>query len=192
MAPSEWVRTPTKCKFNEWRYTTESNEIIELKLTQGKTCLFNTIFKDMLLKHKWCAVKDRKGWYAYTGLNKTTFKMHRLILNVVDPTVVVDHKDRNGLNNIFSNITVSTPLLNGNNRNMRSSNTSNENGISLNGRGNRGEGWRVLWVEGTKRKTKCFGFGSRSLMNKTEALAAAKIFRDIVYARIGNRNGIRS
>ena len=55
--------------------------------------------------------------------------MHRFILGITDPTVQVDHKDRNGLHNYRSNIRVATHSQNMMNRGKQRNNTSGEPGV---------------------------------------------------------------
>lgn len=46
---------------------------------------------------------------------RRTIQMHRLVMGVEDPFVLVDHKDRNRLNNTRENLVLSTPKENSNN-----------------------------------------------------------------------------
>jgi hypothetical protein len=46
---------------------------------------------------------------------RATLQMHRLIMGTTDPFVIVDHKDRNRLNNTRSNLREFTPKQNANN-----------------------------------------------------------------------------
>lgn len=54
--------------------------------------------------------------YAITKKNGRDLRMHRLIADVHDPSVLVDHKDRNRLNNTRDNLRSFTPKENANNR----------------------------------------------------------------------------
>lgn len=79
--------------------------------------------------HKW--FKDGRG-YAVTRLPDGTFcKMHRLILGVEDG-VLVDHKNRNRLDNTKDNIRPCTPSENAMNRGTPSNNELGVKGISYN------------------------------------------------------------
>lgn len=60
-------------------------------------------------KYKWYASKESKSFYATVhydkpGEKRKLLKMHRLIMNIQDSKVFVDHKDRNGLNNQKDNL----------------------------------------------------------------------------------------
>lgn len=57
----------------------------------------------------------REG-YALAKINRTETRMHRFIMGISDPEVIVDHKDRNRLNNTRGNLRAFTLLQNANNR----------------------------------------------------------------------------
>lgn len=59
------------------------------------------------------------------------FSMHRFILGITDPSVQVDHKDRDGLNNCRSNIRVATHAQNQRNSTLRTDNASGIKGVSF-------------------------------------------------------------
>jgi hypothetical protein len=104
-----------------------------IPLTQGKFAMVDDVWFDWLVEWKWNAIKDGNNWYAGKNLKVNgkwfLFKMHRVILGVTDPKIVVDHKDRNGLNNQLSNIRPCTTSMNGINR--RSFGKSKFIGVSL-------------------------------------------------------------
>lgn len=186
---SEWYHTKTRAKFNTWRYVDELREVIELRVTQGMVTLFDATFKDLVLQRKWKAEKHQDRFYAIAEIKGKAIKMHRLLLNVTDPSQIVDHRNGNGLDNRIENITVCTQKQNMNNRRLFKNNKTGENGIHEKPARKR---WRVSWDEGGKRKEKLFCYGSRSNTTREAAFEAAKVYRDEVYARIGNTNGIRS
>ena len=64
-----------------------------------------------LSKYKWHSVKDTHTMYAGRRDKwpiHTKKTMHRHILNLTDPKVIVDHKDGNGLNNQRHNLRICT------------------------------------------------------------------------------------
>ena len=69
----------------------------------------------------WFAHKDHKRntYYAqssrWTGKRQLTILMHRLLLGLTDPSVKVDHKNHNGLDNQRHNIRACTNAENGRN-----------------------------------------------------------------------------
>jgi len=64
---------------------------------------------------KWCAAKDYETFYAirYARINNknTTIKMHRQIMNAKENDIV-DHRDKNGLNNTRENLRIATASQN--------------------------------------------------------------------------------
>lgn len=78
----------------------------EIQLTQGKVALVDDEDYEYLNRFKWHARKAKKTWYAdLSRLNDDGNKisMHRFIMQP-DDNVLIDHKDRNGLNNQRNNL----------------------------------------------------------------------------------------
>lgn len=74
---------------------------------------------------------SRATQYCTTKIDGKNIYMHRFILEVTDPDVVVDHKDGNGLNNTRGNIKATTRSKNGRNRHgNRSDNKSGYAGVA--------------------------------------------------------------
>lgn len=76
-----------------------------IQLTKGYSVMVDDEDYEQLSKFKWHIHKPKIGLYAIRTVPKTDFKgktsilMHRQIMGVVDnKSVLVDHKDRNGLN----------------------------------------------------------------------------------------------
>lgn len=131
----------------------------EIPLTQGKVALVSDEDYERVSQHKWCARKNKDSytWYALRGFKVNgKFKiqyMHRFILNMESvyekPTlkrrflsllgfkhtslnIVVDHINRDGLDNRRENLRVVTALSNGlNRRNSVRSRDSDYRGVSF-------------------------------------------------------------
>lgn len=90
--------------------------MLEIKLNGlngvGKYAIVSPEDYQMLVRHSWYY---REG-YALAKINSKEVRMHRYIMNVTDPYLIVDHKDRNRLNNTRSNLRVIDYLQNANNR----------------------------------------------------------------------------
>jgi hypothetical protein len=71
-------------------------------------------------RYKWCAHRHRGNWYARRGVRiggrVKGIKMHRFILKITKRSLVVDHKDLDGLNNQRSNLRICTNGQNALNR----------------------------------------------------------------------------
>lgn len=53
--------------------------------------------------HKWCISKTG---YAVANVNKKTIKLHRFILNLENPKIIIDHINRNKLDNRKNNLRI--------------------------------------------------------------------------------------
>jgi len=65
-----------------------------------------------LSRHKWVL---RQG-YAVSVIDGHSVRMHRMVMAEDDPQIVIDHVDRNRLNNVAENLRRMTALENANNR----------------------------------------------------------------------------
>lgn len=117
----------------------------ELLLTNGLTVLLDDEDYKRIPK---------TGWYTHSlGNSRTVYvnhdthgKIHRYILGVKDPSKIVDHIDRNGLNNQKSNLRVVDTSINKRNQDTVKSNKFNFNGISFEkGRNGRKPRFRVRY-----------------------------------------------
>jgi len=86
-----------------------------IKLTQGQYAIVDQQDFEALNLFKWCAAKDYDTFYAirYARINNknTTIKMHRQIMNAKENDIV-DHHDKNGLNNTRENLRIATAAQN--------------------------------------------------------------------------------
>lgn len=84
-----------------------------------------------LNKYKWCF--SSQGYVVRNSSRKLgkqkTIRMHRLLLNVTDPKIMVDHIDGNPLNNQKSNLRNCTPSQNQANKKKTRKNSSGYKGV---------------------------------------------------------------
>tara|TARA_R100000152_G_C6774559_1_gene202409 strand:+ start:1698 stop:2120 length:423 start_codon:yes stop_codon:yes gene_type:complete len=78
----------------------------------GKHALVSAEDYSLVMRHSWYY----KDGYALAKINKKEVRMHRYIMDVKDPDLIVDHKDRNRLNNTRENLRIMDYLQNANNR----------------------------------------------------------------------------
>lgn len=67
-----------------------------------------------------CGNLYAKTRYLDPNNPRKRFPMHRVIMGITDPKIMVDHKDRNTLNNQKSNLRIATPRQNSVNRKPKS------------------------------------------------------------------------
>lgn len=125
--------------------------------------------------------------YIKLTINNKTYMGHRIIYCLltktdVDADLVIDHVDRNGLNNELSNLRLVTQNVNSRNRKYSNNNTTGEQGITEQPNYFR---FMLRWTSNNHRYGKCFSYNpNRYLSNKfafpdkQSALLAAVEFRD--------------
>lgn len=88
-----------------------------IPLTQGLFAQVDDDDFDFLNQWKWTANKLGNTYYAVNrSFKDQSILMHRIICGVVEKNVLVDHKDRNGLNNQKDNLRACTHSQNRANR----------------------------------------------------------------------------
>lgn len=93
-----------------------------IELTKGYKTIVDDDDFEYLCKQKWHVKICGRSHYACgkkwntSTQTSTNIKMHRTILGVTDPKIIVDHADGDGLNNIRSNIRICTRSENQANR----------------------------------------------------------------------------
>lgn len=81
-----------------------------------------------------------RGIYIGVSVNKSIFLAHRIIWKMMtgeDPVFDVDHKDRNGVNNVWDNLRLATSVQNRANSKRQNNNTSGFKGVRRVGNGER-------------------------------------------------------
>ena len=105
-----------------------SAAVRKIPLTQGKFALVDADDYYQLSKFNWITNNCTNTSYAARNQNRSTVKMHRVIMNAPDH-LVVDHIDHNGLNNCKSNLRLCTSAQNAYNAVSSYSSTSKYKGL---------------------------------------------------------------
>lgn len=117
---------------------------VEIPLTKGKVAIVDAADVEWLSQWKWHSV----GSYAGTKDGRKTMYMHRLITGA-KPGEVVDHIDRNPLNNTRANLRIGTYRQNKINQKLEARNTSGFRGVHWH---KQMEKWRaVINVDGKNK-----------------------------------------
>lgn len=128
-----------------------------IQLTKGYEAIVDDELYEFLNKHKWYAKVKRNNVYAERSwelkCKKYHQKMHRLILNISDANIHVDHINHNGLDNRKENLRLCTNHENRLNTRSRKGATSNYVGVSLVKAKKRGKE-RLYWLSRISFKNK--------------------------------------
>ena|SRR5437870_7547333 len=101
----------------------------EVKLTNYGVTLVDDEDFEKVSQFNWMAYLNGGRLYAITNKFPQIW-MHRLIMGVSDPEILVDHSDKNGLNNRKYNLRICNKRLNAANSDIRRDNTSSFKGVS--------------------------------------------------------------
>ena len=83
---------------------------------------------NLVEKYKW---SYHHSGYAITKIDRKNIQMHRLIMNVNDPTLLIDHINHNTLDNRLSNLRIVDYNKNSWNSKTSSRNTSGVKGVNF-------------------------------------------------------------
>ena len=101
-----------------------------IELTQGKQTIVDDDDYDYLSSFKWFAHKESYTFYAYRKKNGKMLSMQNVIMNP-ESGLVVDHINRNGLDNCRENLRVVTRSVNSRNMKIRIDNTTGHTGVVI-------------------------------------------------------------
>lgn len=98
---------------------------MQLYLTKGKVAVIDTEDAERIIEMgMWCAVRDSGDrWYAICPIKRNgswhNVYLHRAVMNVDDPNVIVDHINGDGLDCRKANLRLATPTQNARNVRVR-------------------------------------------------------------------------
>ena len=140
-------------KNNRYRYVAD---YIEVEIFGQKEYYIGQIDIEFLVRfteRTWNALKNGYNFYMRSNATKKfpdNQLFHRLVLTGAD---IVDHRNRNGLDNRKKNLRDGSDGVNNNNQTLHNTNTSGVNGVSFDKTQQR---WCANWYENGARITKYF------------------------------------
>jgi len=171
-----------------------------ISLTQGKFAQVDDKNFDKINSHKWYAHKIKskntndfifyaRRSYMEGGVKKSIY-MHRQIMNFHDKTIILDHKDHDGLNNQEDNLRVASKRNNAvNQRPMRG--TSKYLGVSLythkNRKGDIIKQWKVQ-ISISEGQRKHLGYFQYTDAGEIEAAKFYDLKAKEIYGEFANFN----
>ena len=139
--------------FKQFINNKDKGQGVKINLSQGKIAFIDEEDWKRTNQHKWCAQKSYNTFYAISNLYENDesgerikiLKMHRFILNA-KPGQIIDHINRNGLDNRKSNLRLATNSQNQMNKELFKRTKSGYRGVfPQNGK------WRVFISINRKR-----------------------------------------
>ena len=125
------------------RYKTELREV---KLTRGEVAIVNVDDYEKISHIKWYASKGRNTFYAqHISKKYGCIRMHRIIMGVNDPKIIIDHINGDGTDNRSENLRIISNQENLHNSYcVRKNNTSGYIGVTYDKRTKK---WKaMIWL----------------------------------------------
>jgi len=99
----------------------------EIPLKHGMIAKISDGKYNQAIQHTWRAVWIKDRWYVRRGSDNMF--LHRFVMGVTDPKILVDHRDGDGLNNQDDNLRVATQSQNMANQGKHKNNTIGYKGV---------------------------------------------------------------
>jgi len=113
-------------KYNTYNLSGEYGIGYTLK---GEEFYFDLEDYDKIKNYCWYIENGGGRVCTHNPSRKTPYKLHRLILDITDPKITIDHKNRNQRDNRKSNLRICTSKENSYNHKVSKSNNSGKTGV---------------------------------------------------------------
>lgn len=142
-------------------------------IIKNQTILIDDEDLDLVNQYSWCLSPKRDTFYVITTLYnpKRTVRLHRLLMGIEDPKLIVDHIDGNPLNNQKGNLRIVSNIENGGNAQARKGGSSKYKGVTFDKQYDK---WRAGIVIDGKRR--CLGRHQKEVDAALAYDAAARIY----------------
>ena len=170
-SPSRVTKLNFDCKACYVAYCDENRKTNKIEVNGNETKVFffnggyfviDTEKYDKIRQYCWVKIKQKGVEYAITRVNNKNIYLHRFITDCPD-NKVIDHIDRNGLNNKMENLKICTIFENNQNR-------KNINIAGINFRKDTNK-WRARLRKGKKDiLNKCFDTIEEAIQARKQAL----------------------
>ena len=126
----------------------------EIPLNKGMVALVDDEDYERCMQYKWFAKKQSvHNYYAYRNVSigdkkhkrQVSLSLHRFVLGLVGVNVIIDHKDRDTLNDQKDNLRICTTSQNCMNKRKRSNSNCDLRGVQIDKRNNKFT--CVIWQE---------------------------------------------
>lgn len=107
--------TPIPKKRKNTNTFTTAGEVLLITTRNGFNYIADADDRELLEKYSWC--RSATG-YAVANIGHKVTKMHRYIMGITDPNVLVDHKNRNIYDNRKENLRICTHAENCRNKSV--------------------------------------------------------------------------
>ena len=166
---------------NDYRHV--DADTIEAKLTQGFLMRFDKQFLPILLKQTWCAsvTTDGTNVYARAGYQKSRIEFHTQVLPSKD-NLITDHINgtvitgTNILDNRLANLRLVTIQVQNRNK-CQYTQRNNTSGLKGLHEDKKRHCWQAAMQVNRETISKCFYYGSQSIMNREQAKQKAIEYR---------------
>lgn len=185
------INKPGPRASNLWRYTDDTKEFIEIKLSDQHSTFINASRKKLVFQYAWYVAQEHHNFYARSNKRHTTgYKTLRLHALLRPDLTIVDHIDQSGLNNRDDNLRCGLNGVNNRNCRLNSRNTSGRNGV-IEENSTRRRRFRVKWrpSTGEKQTSKSFSFKKNDEDSRAKAFADASAFRLLLDKQLNCTNG---